>query len=164
MRGELGFDGVLISDFAAIQETVAHGYSEDEEKAAQNALECGVDIDMMTGVYAGNLAELVRKGRISEALLDESVLRVLELKNRLGLFENPYKDADVKAEASLLLCEAHRALAREAAAKSFVLLKKKEAYFRLIRKRNRRWLSSVRTQNEKRSSAAGQSPEIQTRA
>ena len=123
LRGELGFDGVLISDFAAIQETVAHGYSEDEEKAAQNALECGVDIDMMTGVYAGNLAELVRKGRIREALLDESVLRVLELKNRLGLFENPYKDADVKAEASLLLCEAHRALAREVAAKSFVLLK-----------------------------------------
>lgn len=123
LRDELGFDGVLISDFAAIQETIAHGYSENEEKAAQNALECGVDIDMMTGVYAGNLADLVRKGVISEALLDESVLRVLELKNRLGLFENPYKDASEEEEAQLLLCEAHRALAREAAAKSFVLLK-----------------------------------------
>ena len=123
LRGELGFDGVLISDFAAIQETIAHGYSENEEKAAQNALECGVDIDMMTGVYAGNLTELVRKGVISEELLDESVLRVLELKNRLGLFENPYKDASENEEAKLLLCESHRALAREAAAKSFVLLK-----------------------------------------
>ena len=78
---------------------------------------------MMTGVYAGNLAELVRKGVISEELLDESVLRVLELKNRLGLFENPYKDASENEEAKLLLCESHRALAREAAAKSFVLLK-----------------------------------------
>ncbi|MEF2597067.1 MAG: glycoside hydrolase family 3 N-terminal domain-containing protein [Lachnospiraceae bacterium] len=123
LRGELGFDGVLISDFAAIQETIAHGYSENEEKAAQNALECGVDIDMMTGVYAGKLTELVKKGVISEALLDESVWRVLKLKNRLGLFENPYKDADAEAEAQLLLCQAHRELAREAAAKSFVLLK-----------------------------------------
>ena len=123
LRGELGFDGVLISDFAAIQETIAHGYSENEEKAAQNALECGVDIDMMTGVYAGKLTELVKKGVISEALLDESVWRVLKLKNRLGLFENPYKDADAEAEAQLLLRQAHRELAREAAAKSFVLLK-----------------------------------------
>ena len=123
LRGELGFDGVLISDFAAIQETIAHGYSENEEKAAQNALECGVDIDMMTGVYAGTLTELVKKGVISEALLDESVWRVLELKNKLGLFENPYKDADAEAEAQLLLCQAHRELAREAAVKSFVLLK-----------------------------------------
>ena len=123
LRGELGFDGVLISDFAAIQETIAHGYSENEEKAAQNALECGVDIDMMTGVYAGKLTELVKKGVISEALLDESVWRVLKLKNRLGLFENPYKDADAEAEAQLLLCQSHRELAREAAAKSFVLLK-----------------------------------------
>ena len=123
LRGELGFDGVLISDFAAIQETIAHGYSENEEKAAQNALECGVDIDMMTGVYAGKLTELVKKGVISEALLDESVWRVLKLKNRLGLFENPYKDADAEAEAQLLLCQAHRELAREAAVKSFVLLK-----------------------------------------
>ena len=123
LRGELGFDGVLISDFAAIQETIAHGYSENEEKAAQNALECGVDIDMMTGVYAGKLTELVKKGVISEALLDESVWRVLKLKNRLGLFENPYKDADAEAEEQLMLCQAHRELAREAAAKSFVLLK-----------------------------------------
>lgn len=123
LRGELGFDGVLISDFAAIQETIAHGYSENEEKAAQNALECGVDIDMMTGVYAGKLTELVKKGVISEALLDESVWRVLKLKNRLGLFENPYKDADAEAEAQLLLCQTHLELARKAAAKSFVLLK-----------------------------------------
>lgn len=126
LRGELGFDGVLISDYAALQETISHGYSKDQKEAAKNALECGVDIDMMTSVYAENLVTLAKEGVIEESLLDESVLRVLELKNRLGLFENPYKDADETAEKEVLLCEEHRALAREAAAKSFVLLKNEE--------------------------------------
>ncbi|MDD6615719.1 MAG: beta-glucosidase BglX, partial [Lachnospiraceae bacterium] len=123
LRGEMGFDGVLISDYAAILETVAHGYSEDEKHAAENGLKAGVDIDMMTNVYAANLADLVREGTVSEEMLDESVWRVLELKNKLGLFENPYKDADPEAEKKVILCQEHRALAREAAARSFVLLK-----------------------------------------
>lgn len=123
LRGEMGFEGVLISDFSAILETVAHGYSENEEKAAEHAMKAGVDIDMMTGVYAANLAKLVREGTVEEALLDECVMRILELKNRLGLFENPYKDADSEKEKEFLLCEEHRKLAREAAGKSFVLLK-----------------------------------------
>lgn len=122
LREELGFEGVLISDYAAIAETIAHGYSEDEKDAARNAIEAGVDIDMMTGCYAGNLAALVREGIVDEALVDEAVLRILELKNRLGLFENPYKDADPEAEKTLCLCAEHRALARRTAAESFVLL------------------------------------------
>ncbi len=123
LREEMGFDGVLISDYAAIAETIAHGYSEDEKDAARKAIEAGVDIDMMTGCYAGNLAQLVREGTVDEALVDEAVLRILELKNRLGLFENPYKDADPEAEKALCLCGEHRRLARAAAAESFVLLK-----------------------------------------
>lgn len=123
LREEMGFDGVLISDFSAIMETIAHGYSADEKDAAKKALEAGVDIDMMTGVYAGNLCKLVEEGEVEEAQIDECVLRILELKNRLGLFENPYKDADPKKEKTVVLCEEHRRLAREAAAKSFVLLK-----------------------------------------
>ena len=123
LREEMGFEGVLISDYAAVAETIAHGYSEDEKDAAKKAVEAGVDIDMMTGCYAGNLAELVREGAVDEALIDEAVLRILELKNRLGLFENPYKDADPEAEKALCLCEEHRKLARKTAAESFVLLK-----------------------------------------
>lgn len=122
LREEMGFDGVLISDFAALLETIAHGYSENEKKAAENGIRAGVDIDMMTNVYASNLAELVTEGTIPEKMLDESVLRVLELKNKLGLFENPYKDADEELEKKYILCREHRELAREAAAKSFVLL------------------------------------------
>lgn len=123
LRGEMGFDGVLISDYAAILETIAHGYSEDEIDAAGKAIKAGVDIDMMTSVYAANLPRLIEEKQIEEKLIDESVLRILELKNKLGLFENPYKDADPEEEKKILLCKEHRMLAKEAAAKSFVLLK-----------------------------------------
>lgn len=123
LRGEMGFDGVLISDFSAILETIAHGYSEDEADAAKKALAAGVDIDMMTSVYAGHLERLIADGEVEESLLDEAVWRVLALKNRLGLFENPYKDADPELEKTYLLCEENRRAAREAAAKTFVLLK-----------------------------------------
>ena len=123
LREEMGFDGVLISDYAAILETVAHGASSDKKDAAHKALLAGVDIDMMTGCYAGELATLVKEDTIPESLIDESVLRILQLKNQLGLFEHPHKDADPEKEARYILCPEHRALAREAAAASCVLLK-----------------------------------------
>ena len=81
---------------------------------------------MMTGIYCENLCRLVREGKISEDLIDESCMRILELKNKLGLFENPYKDADETKEKEVILCKEHRDLAREAARKSFVLLKNDE--------------------------------------
>ena len=123
LRGEMGFDGVLISDFAAILETVAHRSSKDAADAAKKALEAGVDIDMMTSVYAANLCRLVEEGEVDEHLIDECCLRILELKNKLGLFENPYKDADAEKEKAYNLCPEHRALAKKAAEESFVLLK-----------------------------------------
>lgn len=126
LRGEMEFDGVLISDYSAIGETVVHGVSEDRADAAGRALEAGVDIDMMSGVYPEYLAGLVRSGRLDEALLDESVLRVLELKNWLGLFEDPFHGADEAKESGTYLCEDHRKLAYEAAVKSFVLLKNED--------------------------------------
>ena len=126
LRDEMGFDGVLISDWAAIEETIYHGYCADKEDAAIRAVEAGVDIDMMTGIYCDNLCRLVREGKIPESLVDECCMRILELKNKLGLFENPYKDADEEKEQQLILCKEHRELAREAARKSFVLLKNEE--------------------------------------
>lgn len=126
LRNEMGFDGVLISDYAAILEMIAHGYSEDVKDAARKALEAGVDIDMMTNVYAANLPELAAENQMNESLIDEAVFRILELKNRLGLFENPYKDADPEKEKTVLLCEEHRRLAKEMAEKSFVLLKNED--------------------------------------
>ena len=134
LRNEMGFDGVLISDWAAIEEIIYHGYCADKEEAAIRAVEAGVDIDMMTGIYCDNLCRLVREGKIAEELVDEGCMRILELKNKLGLFENPYKDADEEKEKELILCREHRELAREVARKSFVLLKNEEEILPLDKK------------------------------
>lgn len=126
LRKEMGFDGVLISDWAAIEEMCRHGVAKDNKEAAKLALEAGVDIDMMTNCYCKNLKELVEEGAVSESLIDEAVLRILELKNELGLFENPYKDGDASEEETILLCPEHRETARKMAAETFVLLKNDE--------------------------------------
>ena len=123
LREEMGFDGVLISDWAAIEEMIPHGYCADRKEAAIRAIRAGVDIDMMTGIYSEQLAKLVKEGTIPESLVDEACLRILTLKNKLGLFENPFKDADEAKEKTVIRSEKHRALAKKAAAESFVLLK-----------------------------------------
>ena len=123
LREEMGFNGVLISDFAAIYETIAHGCSEDAKDAAHKAALAGVDIDMMTECYRSELIRLVEDGTVPEALIDESVLRILTLKNKLGLFEDPYKGMGAEKEAQMQLTADHRALARKTAAQTFVLLK-----------------------------------------
>lgn len=123
LRDEMKFDGVVISDWAAIEEMCRHGVARDKREAARLAVEAGVDIDMMTNCYCKNLEQLVRDGAVRESLIDEAVLRILKLKNELGLFENPYKDADPSEEEALLLCAEHRKAARKMAAETFVLLK-----------------------------------------
>lgn len=123
LRGEMGFKGVVISDWAAIEEMCNHGIAQSRKEAARLAIEAGVDIDMMTGCYCKNLEKLVEEGKIESALIDEAAFRILSLKNELGLFENPYKDADEKEEKEILLCREHRNEARRAALETFVLLK-----------------------------------------
>ncbi|MCR4655617.1 MAG: beta-glucosidase BglX [Lachnospiraceae bacterium] len=123
LRKEWGSEAVLISDWGAIGELVSHGVAKDVKEAAYMAIKAGVDIDMCTRCYSGNLKALAEEGRIEEELIDEAVLRILRLKNRLGLFEHPFKDADPSAEKKYILCEDNRKAAREAAAESFVLLK-----------------------------------------
>ncbi len=123
LRDDMAFDGVLISDYAAIAETIAHTSSYDKKDAASKALKAGVDIDMMTDCYFANLEALVAEGDIDEALIDEACMRVLKLKNDLGLFENPYKGADSALAEKLCYCDEHKALSVKAAAGSAVLLK-----------------------------------------
>lgn len=131
LRKEMGFDGVLISDFGAIGETIHHGVSKDRADAAKKALEAGCDIDMMSGTYPENIRAMLEDGRLLPEYVEECAWRVLELKNRLGLFENPFKGADEEKEKQVVLSEAHKALAREAAQASFVLLKNEEKIFPL---------------------------------
>jgi len=123
LREEMGFEGLLISDYSAVDEMISHGIAEDSREAAKLAILAGVDMDMVSNAYIRYLAELVRSGEVEERLVDEGCMRVLKLKNDLGLFENPWKDGSWEKEKELLLCPEHRTLAREMAAKSFVLLK-----------------------------------------
>ena len=122
LRDEWGFEGITVSDANAIAECVNHGVAADRQAAAKEALQAGIDMDMTSNVYAENLAGLIQAGEIVEDLLDQAVYRILKLKVELGLFENPYRTDEEKEKRTLVRPE-YRALAREAATKSMVLLK-----------------------------------------
>jgi beta-glucosidase len=120
LRRELGFEGVLVSDYNAVAELIQHGVAADFVEAAALALRAGVDIDMVSGAYLQGLPVALERGLVSEAQIDESVRRVLALKARLGLFEDPYRRGRT-AESAAALAERRR-LARDVAARSIVLL------------------------------------------
>ena len=123
LRKEWGFDGVVISDFGAVEELHEHGYCETGKDCASVALSSGLDIEMGSSVYASYLPELVRTGVVSEEQIDEAVLRVLELKNKLGMYENPERNTDLQKRAEVTLSESGRALSRRAVEEGSVLLK-----------------------------------------
>ena len=123
LRKEWGFGGVVISDYDAVGELVNHGVAKDLKDAARMAMEAGCDIDMVKNAYYLHLADLVREGAVSAEALDAAVMRVLRLKNELGLFENPYHGADEEEERKVYLCPEHRETARRAAEESAVLMK-----------------------------------------
>ncbi|WP_064094060.1 glycoside hydrolase family 3 N-terminal domain-containing protein [Rossellomorea aquimaris] len=123
LREEMNFNGVLISDWGAVKEMIPHGVAEDEKEAALKSITAGIDIEMMTATYVNYLKELVAEKVVDETIIDEAVLRILELKERLGLFENPYRGADEKLEQEIVMSAEHRDIARKLAVKSCVLLK-----------------------------------------
>lgn len=123
LRTEFGFDGVLISDWGAVMEQLPHGVAENEKEAAFKAIHAGVDIEMMTASYVHELKNLVEENKLQESVIDEAVLRVLRLKNKLGLFENPYRAADEVLEKEIVFSKEHREWSRKIASKSAVLLK-----------------------------------------
>lgn len=123
LRDKMGFDGVLISDYNAIGETLAHGASADKAEAAVKAMRAGVDIDMMSDCYYNYLENEIKSGNVSEKAVDEACLRVLRLKNKLGLFENPYKDGSEEAEEKYIYCDEFMKLSRSAAEETTILLK-----------------------------------------
>lgn len=126
LRKEMDFNGVLISDWGAVKEAIVHGTAVDERDAAYQAIHAGLDIEMMTPCYINSLKDLINDGKVDVKLLDEAVLRILELKNKLGLFENPYRGASEEEENNVILSDAHRQAALEVAEGSIVLLKNEE--------------------------------------
>jgi beta-glucosidase len=120
LRGVVGFDGVLISDYNAIAELLNHGVAADLVEAAALALNAGVDIDMTSGAYVQRLPEALERGLITMAAIDSCVMRVLKLKERLGLFDDPYRRGSVPLQAGG--AAERRELAREAARRAIVLM------------------------------------------
>ena len=120
LREEWKFDGVVVSDWESIGQLAVHGFTANERDSAAEAANAGVDIEMASTTYQQHLAALVDEGRIDLSHLDAMVGNVLRLKQRLGLFEDPYTDAGrFPAPGNAQ----HLQAAREAAAESVVLLK-----------------------------------------
>lgn len=117
-------DGFVVSDWGAIQQLRAQGVAADRKEAALKAFTAGVEMDMMNQCYNPHLAELVQEGKVPESLLDDAVKRVLRVKFRLGLFENPYTPASTEKERFLL--PESLAIAEQLAEESVVLLKNEQ--------------------------------------
>lgn len=123
LRKKWGFDGIVISDYNAIREMNMHGYCATEKDCAEKSIKATCDIEMMSATYLQQVPNLIIEGKIKMKDIDKAVLRVLKLKEKMGLFENPYLVADGEKEEKVCLCKEHREIARKAAEKSAVLLK-----------------------------------------
>ena len=123
LRGEWGFNGFVVTDYTGINEMVMHGYAKDDEDAGRLAMNAGVDMDMQGASYMNYMVGLVRSGAVKESTLDEAVRRILTVKAKLGLFEDPFRYCSPEREASETLTDANKAAARKIAAESMVLLK-----------------------------------------
>jgi beta-glucosidase len=133
LRGEWGFRGMTIADWGAVSELAAHRRAPDRAQAGRIALEAGVDMDMVDSVYVDSMLPLARAGGVPASVIDEAVRRVLRAKYRLGLFQDPYRGVSVARERAQLLTPANRAVARELATRSIVLLKNQGAILPLRR-------------------------------
>ncbi len=123
LRDEMGFEGLVVSDYFAIDMIRAYHYvTPDKAGAAAMALRAGIDVELPSyDCYAAPLRQALESGAVDMALVDESVRRVLRFKFEMGLFENPYVDAG--AASAVFDTPDQRTLARTIAQKSFVLLK-----------------------------------------
>lgn len=123
LRNEWGFEGFVVTDYTSINEMVPHGVVADEYEAAELAINAGVDMDMQGGVYQEHLSKLVQNGEVEEERINQAARRILEMKFRLGLFNDPYRYSNVEREKEMVMTEEHLAAARDVARKSIVLLK-----------------------------------------
>ncbi len=123
LKGDWGFEGMVVSDWGSIGEMLAHGFAADSADAGRLALLAGSDMDMESTIYEKYAEELVKSGKVSEALIDDAVRRILRLKFQLGLFDDPYRYCDAEREKQELYSAENQQAARDIAQKTIVLLK-----------------------------------------
>ena len=121
LRDEWKFDGFVVSDYTSVEELMKHGTAANGADAAGQALNAGVDMEMVSRIYGKHGSDLIKEGKLTQRNVDEAVRRILRIKFRLGLFESPYADEDL--ERRVIFNSAYVAAARELAARSMVLLK-----------------------------------------
>jgi beta-glucosidase len=122
LRKQYGFHGLVVTDYTAINEMIAHGMG-DEKKVGELSLNAGVDMDMVGEVFLNHGSQLVKEGKVPMAQIDAAVRRILEAKFKLGLFDDPYRYISEERNKTAIMNTQQLALSKEAAVKSMVLLK-----------------------------------------
>ncbi len=126
LKKEWQFKGFIVSDWSSIRELIPHGFAADDYEAGDLAMNAGVDMDMMGLIYDPQLFQLMEDGKVSQSQLDDAVRRILRVKFKLGLFDDPYRYCNEEREKEVIMNEEHLELARDAARKSIVLLKNED--------------------------------------
>lgn len=125
LRGEWGFDGMIVTDWNSSGEMIMHGFAKDLKDATDLAVKAGVEMDMMSYGYISFIEELVKEKKISEKQIDDAVRDILRLKFRLGLFDNPYVNEE--GSKDVLYAPSHLEAAKQSAIESAILLKNDNA-------------------------------------
>ena len=123
LRNEWGFKGFVVSDWNSIGEMINHGFASDLKDAASISINAGLDMDMESRSFIANLAELVKEKKVSEETIDLSVKRILRIKFKLGLFDEPFKYCNKERETKNIMSQEVQNAALEVAKRSIVLLK-----------------------------------------
>ena len=123
LRGEWGYDGMVVTDYGSIGEMLSHSVSANLQEAAAQALKAGTDMDMCSMGFIATLEKSLKEGKVSETDIDKACRRVLEAKYKLGLFKDPYKYCDPKRRKKDIFNDENHRAARDIAAETFVLLK-----------------------------------------
>lgn len=122
LRNRWGFKGFVVTDYTAINEMIDHGLG-DLKTVSAMALRAGTDMDMVGEGFLTTLKQSLKEGKVTGAQIDAACRRILEAKYKLGLFTDPYRYLDTTRAGREIFTDAHRRIARNTAAQSFVLLK-----------------------------------------
>ncbi len=120
LRDYLGFEGFVVSDWGTPARLLRQGVARDEKDCTELSINCGVDMDMCDEFYIRNMEELVKQGRVSMETIDTAVRRILKVKFKKNLFDNPY------CKLPMVDRKPHLECARELAAECMVLLKNEQ--------------------------------------
>ena len=133
LRDRWGFDGIVVTDYTAISEMIAHGMGDLQQVSAMS-LSAGTDMDMVADGFLTTLEKSLKEGKVTMAEIDKACRRILEAKYKLGLFDDPYKYCDASRVKKDIFTAENRAVARKIATETFVLLKNENNLLPLQRK------------------------------